>query len=201
MKKVEVMNLIKVMLRGGLLVLLPVLVFILLIKEVVELVVVIVTPLAEMLPAKFVDHVQFPFILALLLLGGVSLLIGIAMQSATARRMGNWMERQTLGRLSMYGFVKRLVTGLIDSDDVSAFKPAWLATDDDQMELAYVIEELPDGKAAVMVPWAPAAFSGSVRIVSRDRLRYIDASLGEASVVLNHMGVGAGKLIDRTRKV
>lgn len=193
------MNLIKVMLRGGLLVLLPVLVFILLIKEVVEMVVAIMAPVAELLPAKFVEHIQFPFILALLLMASVSLLIGIAMQSATARRFGNWMERQTLGRLSMYGFVKRLVSGLIDSDDVSAFKPAWLVIEDDQLELAYVVEEHPDGKTTVMVPWAPAAFSGTVKIVGRDRLRYIDASLGEASMVLNHMGVGALKMLGKSK--
>lgn len=194
------MNLIKIMFRGGLLVLLPVLVFVLLIQEVIGMVVAMVAPLAELLPTKFIDQVQFPFILALILIAFASLLIGVAMQSAVARRLGNWLERNTMGRLAMYGFVKRLVGGLVDSDNVSAFKPAWLVTDSEEKELAYVVEEHTDGQVTVMVPWAPAAFSGSLKIVSRDRLRYIDASLGEVSMVLNHMGVGAGKLMAKTKQ-
>jgi uncharacterized membrane protein len=43
----------------------------------------------------------------------------------------------------------------------------------------------------VLVPWAPASFAGSVKIVGSDRIEMLEASLGDASRVLGHWGFGA----------
>jgi uncharacterized membrane protein len=190
----KLINLIKLMLQGGLLVLLPLLLFILLMDEVIGLVVVIAKPLAEMFPGDIFAHAKFPLILALLLLAGASLLIGVAMRSSLARRLGSWLERNTFGRLPMYQFVKSLTTGLIGADQTAGFKPAWLVSDQGEKEFAYVIEDHGNGDLTVLLPWAPTAFSGSVKIVAGDRIRPIDASLGEVTKVLGHLGVGAQAL-------
>ena len=52
-------------------------------------------------------------LLALILLLGASLLIGLAMRASPARRFGSWFERQTLSRMPIYTFVKTAITGLL----------------------------------------------------------------------------------------
>ena len=47
----------------------------------------------------------------------------------------------------------------------------------------------------VLVPWAPASFAGSVKIVRSERVELLQASLGDTSMVLSHWGVGAMKLL------
>jgi hypothetical protein len=49
-----------------------------------------------------------------------------------------------------------------------------------------------------MVPWAPTAFSGSVKVVSRDRVEMLDANIGDVSKVLSLWGVGTRELLGKS---
>ena len=66
----------------------------------------------------------------------------------------------------------------------------------DEEEIVYVIEENEDGQVTVLVPFAPASFAGSVKILSSDRIELLPASVGDASRVISHWGVGARKLLE-----
>ena len=50
----------------------------------------------------------------------------------------------------------------------------------------------------VLIPWAPTAFAGSVKIVDRKRVELLDATIGDVSKVLSQWGVGAGGLLGKT---
>ena len=60
-----------------------------------------------------------------------------------------------------------------------------------------MVEDHGDGQLTVLVPWAPTAFSGFVKIVGKDRVEFLDANLGEASKVLSHWGVGTHDLLGK----
>ena len=66
-----------------------------------------------------------------------------------------------------------------------------------EREIVYVIEDHGDGQLTVLVPWAPASFAGSVKIMSSDRIEMLDASLGDTSMVLSHWGIGARELLGK----
>jgi len=87
--------------QGGLLVLLPILLFILLLTEIVQMVVGLATPIADLFPAIF-DDPKYPVALAVILLFGASLVIGIVMKSNGATRLGNWIQEKTLDKLPIY---------------------------------------------------------------------------------------------------
>lgn len=196
-----ILTLIKVMLQGGLLVLLPILLFVLILIEIVDLLVLLATPIADLLPHGTFDDAKFVGIIAVILLLIVSLLIGIFMQSSLARRWGNWVEEKTFGRLPVYRFVKSLITGLLGAEkNDDKFKPALLLSQDGQKEICYIVEDHEDGDATVLLPWAPAAFAGSVKIVKKDQIQSLDASLSEVSLVLNHLGLGGGKILGKKIK-
>jgi len=159
------------------------------------MVVGLATPLADLFPDGMFDDPQYPVALAIILLIMASFIIGLAMKSRAAGRLGHWFEQKTVGKLPIYRFVKNLVEGLLGAEDKASFKPALIECGDHQREFCYVVEDHGDGELTILVPWAPASFAGSVKIVQKSQVQELDQGLGDASLVLNHLGLGACKLI------
>jgi hypothetical protein len=47
------------------------------------------------------------------------------------------------------------------------------------------------------VPWVPMAFSGSLKIVSSERIELLDISMMEFSRILSQLGMGVENLLDK----
>lgn len=182
---------------GGLMVLLPVLLLCLLLAEMLQLVVALATPIAVLLQEGGLEKVANPLLVALVLLVGASFIIGLIMQSQIGRRMGQWIEKVTVQRLPIYAALKRLTRGFAGSEEGETFLPALLEIEAEIQEVVYVVETSDDGLAAVMVPHAPTAFSGPVKIVARDRLMFLDTNIGDLSRSLSHWGVGTVPLASK----
>jgi len=193
----KLLEFLKTALVGGLLVLLPLVLFYLLLAELLELVVALATPIADLFPKGTFDQVKMPVVLAVILIVGTSFLFGLALRSASLRRLGRWVERSMLGRLPLYNAVRSLARGLVGAQEDAAFRSAVLNSPDGEQEIVYVIEDHGDGKMTVLVPWAPASFAGSVKILNSDRIEMLDAGLGDTSRVLGHWGVGARELLEK----
>ena len=100
-------------------------------------------------------------------------------------------------RLPVYAALKRLTRGFAGTEAGETFMPALLEIDAGIQEIVYVVEESEDGLAAVLVPHAPTAFSGPVKIVDRKRLTLLDTNIGDLSRSLSHWGVGTVPLATR----
>ena len=187
----------KTVILGGLFVLLPLLLLYLLLDEMFELVVALATPIADLFPKDTFEDVNMPVVLGVILIVGASFILGLALRSLTLRRVGLWIENKVLGRLPFYTAVKDLSSGLLGAKDSNAFRPAVAKSADGDRVIVYVIEDQGDGNLTVLVPWAPASFAGSVKVMARDRIEMLDASLDETSAVLARWGVGVGELLHR----
>ena len=185
---------LKTTIMGGLFVLLPILLFFLLFREILELVVGLAMPIAGLFPKGTFDQAKFTVILALILLVGVSFLVGVAMRSSAGRRFWNRIERDTIGRLPLYNALKSIFTGFVAKKSGDAFRPALLKSPDGE-EFAYLVEDHGNGRATVLMPWSPTPFAGSIKIVDMERVHLLDTNLGDFTMVLSHWGVGARKLI------
>ena len=193
----QLLEFLKTTALGGLFVLLPLILFYLLLAELLQLVVVLATPIADLFPKGTFDQLNMPVLLGLILIVGASFLFGLALRLMTLRRLGLWIERSVLGRLPLYNAVKSLSRGLVGAKEDTAFRSAVLNSPDGEREIVYVIEDHGDGQLTVLVPWAPASFAGSVKIISSERIEMLDASLGDTSMVLGHWGMGARELLGR----
>jgi uncharacterized membrane protein len=179
---------------GGLFVLLPVLLLYILLAEALQLVVALATPIADLFPKGVFAKVNAPVLIALILIVSVSFLLGIALRSAALSRLGGWIESTVLTRLPAYTALKRLTKGFA-KEEAAAFKPGLLTSTESWKDIVYVIEDHGDGHLTVLVPWAPTAFSGSVKVVSRDRVEMLDANIGDVSKVLSLWGMGTRELL------
>jgi uncharacterized membrane protein len=182
---------------GGLFVVLPVLLLYLLLGEILDLVVGLATPIADVFPKGTFDNLTAPFPVAVALIVGVSFVIGLAMRLEVGRRLGDWIERRVLGRLPVYSALKSLTKAFAEVGEGAPFRPALHGSSEGVREIIYVVEDHGDGQLTVLVPWAPTAFSGFVKVVGKDRVEMLDTNLGEASRVLSHWGVGVRDLLGK----
>ena len=190
-----ILEFLKTTAMGGLFVLLPVLLLYLLISEALDLIVAVATPIADLFPKGTFEEVEFPVIVGLILIFGVSFLIGLGLRSEKGRGLGRWVERTFFDRLPGYNALKSLTTGFAETGKKGAFRAAVMTSSDGERELVYVIEDHADGQMTVLLPWAPSAFAGSVKIVDRKRIKILDANLGDVSRVLSHWGIGTRDLL------
>jgi uncharacterized membrane protein len=193
----QLLEFLKTTAMGGLFVLMPILLLYLLLTEALDLIVALATPIADLFPPGTFEKVEFPVILGLILILGVSFLIGLGLRSENGRSLGRWIERTILGRLPAYNALKRLTSGFAEAGKDGAFKAAVMTSADGVRELVYVIEDDGENHLTVLLPWAPAAFAGPVKIVDRKRVELLDANLGDVSKVLSHWGVGARDLLGK----
>jgi uncharacterized membrane protein len=180
---------------GGLFILLPLLLLELMLVEILQLVVALATPIADLFPKAWIEVINAPVLLAIALIVLSSFVLGLAAKSGIGQKFGRWIERNTVGRIPLYGVLKGLAARLIEIGEGSAFKPAMLVSSDGQQEFAYLIEDHGNGNATIMLPWAPTPLSGSVKIVRMEQVKLLDTSLGELTKVLSHWGVGARLLV------
>ena len=193
----KIVEFVKTSLLGGLFVLLPLVLFYLLLSELLQVVVALATPIADLFPKGTFDQVKMPVVIGIILIVGASFLFGLALRSASLRRLGLWIERTLLDRLPLYNAVKRMGRGLVGAQEEGAFRSGVFSSSKGEKEIVYVIEDHGDGQITILCPFAPASFAGSVKIVSSDRIKVLETSFGDASRVIAHWGVGARELLGK----
>jgi uncharacterized membrane protein len=186
----------KVTLVGGLFVLLPVSLLFLLLAEMLDLAIAVATPLTLIFPEGTFDGSQTPVILAVVLIVVTSMVIGLLMKSGWGRAMGSWLERHILSPIPGYGFLKNLTHSLGGSAEANHFRAAFKNLPGGGWQAVYVVEESEGKMCTILVPHAPAAMSGPVEIVPRDRLRILSASFGGFMHSINHWGSRMSQFAD-----
>ena len=180
---------------NGLVILLPVVLVFLAIKEILAMLVGIATPIADLFPAGTFDHVKETEIIAVILIVGMAVILGILSKVKVGRVLGHGIEKYTLYKIPMYRMLKSLVGAFLDLESEDSFKPALLENSNGDMEPVYVIEDCGRPRVVVLIPWAPTAFAGSVKLVGRERIHYLGVTLDEFSLSLTHLGTGMSELL------
>jgi uncharacterized membrane protein len=190
---------LKTALLTGLYVLLPVLLLGIGLAEIAELLAAMVDPIADMFPSDYFDEVNWPGVLAILMIVAVSLLLGLLARVPYVAHLASKFETAVLFKVPMYQMLKIISSALIDTD-TSNVSPALLKHDDGSGEPCYVMEEHASGMATILLPWSPASFAGSIKIVPQSRLQYLNCSLDEYSRSLSFMGVGVEECLTQPAK-
>lgn len=184
---------------GGFFIVLPLLLLYVLMDEVLEAVVGLATPIVEMFPEGTFDTSKAPVIVAIILILLASSIFGLAARLPIVRRFGIWVERNTIGQLRLYRAVKGLTSRFAEMDDQGQFKPALVRGPLDQRQFAYLMEDLGDGFAVVMLPSAPSPLTGTIKLVPISQVETLNVSLADLSAVISYWGLGSKALMDKAR--
>jgi uncharacterized membrane protein len=183
------MNFLKTTLLGGLFILLPLMLLWIGLKEIGGLLEAMATPIADLIPGQYFENLTAPGVVAIVLIIGTSFILGLAARSAWLSNFGHSIENSVLNRVPMYRMLKVVSSALIDSD-AGDVKPALVTDGTGGGDPCYVIEKHKDGRATVLLPWSPASFAGSIKVVQQSDLEYLACSLDEFSRSLSQIGVG-----------
>jgi uncharacterized membrane protein len=175
---------------GGLLVVVPIYLAVLLLLKGMQSVVGLVRPFAMLLPEWFPAENLFSLLFVLI----ACFLIGVAVRTPAARAIRERIEKSLFERLPGYALLRSLTQRLAGEDQENVWKPA-LAEIEDALVPAFIIEELEDGRYTVFVPSVPTPLAGAVYILSRERVHPLDVPFTQAIKSVSHWGSGSKELV------
>lgn len=177
-------------LMAGLLIVMPVYLALLLLLKAAGSFVGLVQPIATLLP----DWFPAARALALLLLLAVCFVVGVAVQTAAGRKLRERAERRLFERIPGYALLRGFTQQLAGTSEETAWQPA-LVEIEEALVLAFIIEELDDGRYTIFVPSVPTPLAGAVYVLSRERVHPLDVPFTQALKSVSRWGLGSKDLV------
>lgn len=186
---------LKTTILGGIFILLPIVLIFLTFAKTYGLLVLVSTSVTDLLFPGHVTKNWISVLIALGLLVLISFIFGLVMLSDIGPRLITFIERTILNKVPGYIAIKNLTTGFANTHDNSTFRPALLKTSDNEKKFIYIVEEVDDSNYAVLVPWSPTPFTGSIHIVLKAQVEILNISMGKLTEVLSQWGVGSRNIL------
>lgn len=183
----QLVGFVKATVIGGVVVILPIALAILLVLQALKILHRVVDPVAGALGLR---ETMLATVATIVLLVGACFLVGLAMRTGIGAAARDAVERTVLNRVPGYSELRAVArsfagveknvypSALVDLNASGAWQPA------------LVVEEQA-GMAAVYVPVAPAFTVGFVYVVPRDRVRITAGGMAAAVKIIRQFGVGS----------
>jgi len=175
---------------GGVLIVAPIYFSILLLLKAMQTVGGLVRPLVKLVPA----WLPAEKVLSLLLVLTICFLIGGAVHTSAGRAARERIEKSLFEKVPGYSLFRSLTQQLAGDPEEQVWKPA-LAEIEEALVPAFIIEELDDGRFTVLVPSAPTPFTGSIYILTPERVHAVDVPFTHAVKFLSRWGCGSKELV------
>ena len=179
---------------GGLFIVVPVYLAVLLLLKGMQTVGALVRPIAALLP----DWMPAEGLISLLLVLVICFVVGMVVRTQTGRALRAHMEG-LFEKLPGYDLLRSLTRRLAGDTDQEAWKPA-LAEIEDALVPAFIIEEHDDGRLTIFVPSVPTPFAGAVYVLDRARVHAVDVPFTQAVRSISRWGSGSRDLVAAMRK-
>ena len=179
---------------GGLFIVVPVYLAVLLLLKGMKSAASLVRPVAAMVP----DWLPGENLLSLVLVLALCFLVGVAVRTRSGRAVRERLEVAFFERLPGYGLLRSLTQRLAGDSDEQAWRPA-LAEIEEALVPAFIIEELADGRFTVFVPSVPTPLAGAVYVLRRERVHIVDIPFTQAISAISRWGSGSKDLVAAMR--
>jgi uncharacterized membrane protein len=180
---------------GGVLILVPVYLAVVLVLKGMKSVGALVRPLAALVPEWIPAEGFFSLVLVLT----ICFLVGVAVRTRAGRAIRERMEIAFFERLPGYGLLRSLTQRLAGDSEESAWTPA-LVEIEEALVPAFIIEALDDGWFTVFVPSVPTPLAGAVYILRPERVHTLDVPFTQAIRTISRWGSGSRDLVAAMRK-
>jgi uncharacterized membrane protein len=155
--------LLKMTLIGGLLIVLPLWVSLLLLFKAIKGALALLQPIAKLVPQKFVHH----DVVALCLLILICFAVGLLIRTRVGHLIGDWLEQHLLGRLPGFSIVRGMIRQFAGEKDEQSFEPA-LVEIEEALVPAFIIEKHADGQFTVFVSSSPTPMAAPFIFFNRN---------------------------------
>ena len=180
---------------GGLLIVVPVYLAVLLLLKGMASVAGLVRPIAALLP----DWIPAEGFFSLVLILAICFLVGVAMRTRSGRAARERLEIAFFERLPGYSLLRSLTQRMAGDSDESAWTPA-LVEIEEALVPAFIIEVLDDGRLTVFVPSVPTPLAGAVYVLRPERVHILDVPFTQAIRSVSRWGSGSRDLVAAMQK-
>ncbi|HEY3135140.1 MAG TPA: DUF502 domain-containing protein [Blastocatellia bacterium] len=181
---------LKATLLGGVIVVFPAWLAVLLVLKALTHLEVFVKPISKHLP-QAIGH---PRILAILLLVGLCFLVGLAIHTAIGRRIERAAERVVLDKIPGYTTLHGFAARLSDSKDNASFQPA-LVEIEEALVPGFIVEQHSGNRSTVFIPSVPTPMTAAVYIIDNNRVHPLDLPAVSVMQCISKWGGGSDKLV------
>ena len=180
---------LKVTLVGGLLVVLPLWVSLLLLLKAIKGAVAMLLPIAKLLPQSVVHEK----IVALGLLLVICFVVGLIIRTRPGQRLGHWILEHILDRIPGFSLMRAMTRQFAGDKEEELFQPA-LVEIEEALVPAFIVEKHADGQFTIFVSSSPTPMAGAIYILSPERVHPVDVPLRKAMVCITKWGAGAAEM-------
>jgi uncharacterized membrane protein len=176
----------KTILIGGVLVILPIYLSILLLAKTLSGVLTLLKPVTAQIPASM----EFRQVIAILIVILGCFLAGLLVLTGPGLRAKNAIERHLLERIPGYAMIRGLTSRVAGRQEDEMFAVA-LVEIEEALIPAFIVEEHDDGCFTVFVPSVPTPAVGAIYILPKARVHRVDVPFAKAAMVITRWGTGA----------
>jgi len=181
---------IRTTLIGGVLVLLPIYLLVLVLLKMVAAAMQLISPIMAGMPIT----AGYPGLLATAVIVVACFLAGLVVRTGPGRRAIDMAQHRVLEKVPGYSMLRNLVSRIGGNEDIESFMPA-LVEIEEALVPAVIVEDLPDGQFVVLVPSVPTPFAGALYILPAARVHRVNVPLRRLLQVYSKWGEGTGELV------
>jgi len=181
---------LKATLLGGVIVVLPAWLAVLLVLKALGHLEIFVKPVTSHLP----QSVAHPRVIGILMLVGLCFLVGAAIQTAIGARIERAAERLVLERIPGYTVLHSLASRLSDHPETASFQPA-LVELEEALVPGFIVEQHSGNRCTVFIPSVPTPMAGAVYIIDNNRVHPLDLPAVSVMQCISKWGGGSDKLL------
>ena len=181
---------IKTTVIGGIIFLVPIVIFVAVIGKGLEFTNKLAQPLLNAFAVDSAGDLLFAHLLAVAILVVICFVAGLLGRTAVANTLVKALEANVLSKIPAYQLMKTKTQSMLSPDDIADMAPV-VVRFDDSWQIAFEIERLESKDCvAVFLPSAPDPWSGSVCVVTADRVKPLDLTLPIAATIAKRLGRG-----------
>jgi uncharacterized membrane protein len=186
----------KTTLIGGLLVVVPVYLSLILLLKMLGGITALIAPVTNGIP----ETVPFRDFIAVILIIIACLMCGLAIRT----RPGLWakraLEQSILEKIPGYSLMRSLAGRIADKTDENTFTVV-LAEIEDALVPAFLVEDCDDGvNCTIFVPSVPTPAAGAIYIIAKNRVHVVNVPFTRAVSVISKWGAGSRELLANMQK-
>jgi len=184
---------IKATIIGGVIFLIPVIVLITVIGKAIQISLKLSEAISKFVPVENIFGLAITHLISVLLIVIICFIAGVMARYTMFSKSIQRAESKFLWKLPGYAFIKGFTDSFSGDDSTSAMKPVIINLDDSS-QVAFEVEKLDSGKSVIYVPSAPNPWSGSILIITQDRIEYLPVTMARAIKTFSMLGKGTGEL-------
>ncbi|MEE9175766.1 MAG: DUF502 domain-containing protein [Thermodesulfobacteriota bacterium] len=191
-------NFLKTAIIGGVAFVIPFIIVVVLLLKAMKIMMVIAAPLDSLIPIDTIGGVALANILALILVIIICFLAGLAAKSLYAKRIHESIDSKLRLFIPGYAFLKEMTGGLEEDSEDKHMIPV-IAKLDDSAQIGFEVDRLESGLVVVYLPGAPNPWSGSVVLMTEDRIEKLNLKFTAVTKVMKRIGIGSAEAMSSSK--